>query len=324
MNFKADQPTFAAIVANWNGAAFVERCLGSLLAAARRAGRPIEIVVYDDASEDRSPDLIAQTFPCIRLIRGDSNIGFGAAVNDAMRHTDADWVFLLNNDLALATDFCERLLATLNEHHNEPLLAIGARTRDWETGAINHGGQRAAWRDGLLVQTPFESDTAAPADFFQAGACLINRRRFMALDGFCRLFAPGYWEDYDLAWQGCGRGWRVLYEPRAVAWHLGKGSMRRRLGNYGVSMVLRRNHLLFNWLNLCGPARITAHMLALARLVALDDAPPDQASWGRALASAVGQLPEVLSERRRRRRRSATASGEPSVPMTASDDGLSS
>jgi GT2 family glycosyltransferase len=300
MDPKPNQPTLAAIVANWNGEAFIERCLASLLAAVRRLGRPVEPIVYDDASEDRSPDIVEGGFPGVRLIRGQPNLGYGAAVNRAMAATDADWVFLLNNDLAPATDFCERLLATLGEHTGPPLLAIGARTRDWETGAINHGGQRAAWRGGMMIQEPFETDTAAPADFFQAGACLIDRRKFLALGGFSPLFAPGYWEDYDLAWQARGRGWGVVYEPRAVAWHLGKGSMRRRLGPDGVSLTLRRNHLLFNWLNLRGPSRIAAHLLCLPTLIAADRPARGQAGWGRAWAAAVARLPAVLAERRRR------------------------
>jgi len=42
MDSHTDQPTLAAIVANWNGEAFIERCLGSLLAAARRTQRRLK------------------------------------------------------------------------------------------------------------------------------------------------------------------------------------------------------------------------------------------------------------------------------------------
>jgi GT2 family glycosyltransferase len=300
MNPSADAPTFAAIVANWNGQAFIERALGSLLAATRRAGRPIEAIVHDDASADDSPQTIARAFPTVRLERDAVNVGYGEAVNRAMRACQADWVFLLNNDLALAADFCERLLATLEERAAEAPFVIGARTLDWETGQANHGGQRAAWRGGMIVQEAFEADVATPTDFFQAGACLIDRRRFLELGGFSPLFHPGYWEDYDLAWRARGRGWTVFYEPRAVAYHLGKGSMRRLLGPRGVSLALRRNHLLFNWINIREPGRLAAHLAGLAALVATDRPGPDEASWAGALVAALGRLPSALAERRRR------------------------
>ena len=113
-------PTYSLLIANWNGEAYIERCLGSVLAAVRRAGVEMEVVVVDDASADRSPDLIATGFPKVRLIRLERNVGFGAAVGRGMAELDADWVFLLNNDLALRVDFCERLIRTLRECELSP------------------------------------------------------------------------------------------------------------------------------------------------------------------------------------------------------------
>lgn len=295
-------PTFGVLIPNWNGEAFIERCLGSVLAAVRRLRLPVEIVVTDDASADRSADLIAANFPTVRLIRIERNVGFGAAVNLGMQAMSADWVFMLNNDLALQTDFCERLVDTLNAHDPARVFAIGAQTRDWETQAPNHAGQRAAWRGGLIVQEPFDAAEAAPTDFFQAGACLLDRRKFLALGGFPAIYHPGYWEDYDLAYQALRRGWVNLYEPRAVAFHWGKGSMRRLLGEFGVSLVLRRNHLLFVWANLTDPALTARHLLSLPALMLRDRAPAGQAGWDRALAAALARLPQALALRRARLR----------------------
>lgn len=298
MNDSAASRTFGVVIPNWNGAAFIERCLGSVLAAVRRAGRPMEVIVTDDASGDGSADIIAKSFPSVRLIRWEANVGFGEAVGRGMAAATADWIFLLNNDLALKEDFCERLIALLEKQADpERVFAIGARTRDWATGAPNHGGQLARWKDGMIVQEPFESDAAAEAGFFQAGACLIDRNKFMALGGFAPIFHPGYWEDYDLAWQARRRGWSVLYDPRATAWHLGKGSMKERLGDYGLSLTLKRNHLLFNWANLSDGGLLARHFMSLPGLVLKKE---DEASWGRAVIAALGKLPAVLRLRRKR------------------------
>lgn len=298
MNDSAASRTFGVVIPNWNGAAFIERCLGSVLAAVRRAGRPMEVIVTDDASGDGSADLIAKSFPSIRLIRWDQNVGFGEAVGRGMAAATADWIFLLNNDLALREDFCERLIAVLEaQPEPERVFAIGARTLDWATGAPNHGGQLARWKDGMIAQEPFESEDAVEAGFFQAGACLINRNKFNTLGGFAPIFQPGYWEDYDLAWQARRRGWSVLYDPRAAAWHLGKGSMKERLGDYGLSLTLKRNHLLFNWANLSDGGLLARHFLSLPKLVLKKE---NVAGWGRALIAALGRLPAVLRLRRKR------------------------
>ncbi len=298
---------FGVLIPNWNGEAFIERCLGSVLAAARHAGRPMELVVVDDASADQSPRLIAERFPQVRLIRLARNVGFGRAVARGMAELSADWVFLLNNDVALRADFFSRMIETLHAGlaEGKRLLAIGGRTLDWETGAINHGGQRRGRERGLIVQQPFEADEAAPADFFQAGACLVHRPAFLALGGFADLYHPGYWEDYDLALHGAARGLTCLYEPRAIAWHCGKGSMRRRLGESGLALVLRRNHLLFNWVNLPLPD-LLRHLARLGPLC-LAGLPRERGSaapcpWGRAVLAALVRLGPVLRLRRRRAR----------------------
>ena len=64
---------YAALIANWNGAEYIGRCLQSVLAAARSAPEAIEVVVVDDASGDGSADLIAREFPSARLIRLGAN-----------------------------------------------------------------------------------------------------------------------------------------------------------------------------------------------------------------------------------------------------------
>src|SRR5262245_14597723 len=132
----------AVVIPNWNGASFIERCLGSVYASLRAAGIcDASVIVFDDASEDDSVARIKSSFPQVTLIENRRNVGFGAAVNAAMQKAEpAEWVFLLNNDLALATDFCSRLLAARNASDPavRPLFAVGAQTRDWETQQPNH------------------------------------------------------------------------------------------------------------------------------------------------------------------------------------------
>lgn len=293
---------FGVLIANWNGEAFIERCLGSVLAAARLLPGPVEVVVVDDASADGSCRLIERGFPAVRLLRLQHNVGFAEAVNIGMRGMNARQVFLLNNDLALRADFCQRLLETWSGHGHDRLFAVGARTLDWITQAPNHGGQRVAWRTGMLWQEPFESSGPAPTVFFQAGACLVDRSKFLQLGGFADLYHPGYWEDYDLAWQAHRRGWDILYEPRAIAYHCGKSSMDRRLGRWGVGLTTRRNHLLFIWSNLDDLGLIARHLVALGRVVFTRPGwIPGEAGWGRALLAALRRLPAVLRLRRARK-----------------------
>jgi len=296
---------FGVLIANWNGSGFVERCLGSVLAAARRVGDPMRILAVDDASTDDSPQKIRGLFPSVELLSLPKNVGFGRAVNAGMRALDTPWVFLLNNDLALPSDFFEKLIEARNSRQSidaEQLFAIGAKTLEWQTQLPNHAGMRARWNGRMIVQDPFDSPEPSSADFIQGGSCLVDRSKFLSLGGFCEIFSPGYWEDYDICYQALKRGWKIYYEPRAVAYHWGKKSMRALLGDHRLALTIKRNHLLFNWINLTDSGLLRTHSISLGRLMLEHECHEIDrlASWPRALIEASAKIPAALQVRRER------------------------
>jgi len=295
--------SYAALIANWNGSYFVERCLGSVLAAARRSPEPVRVIVVDDASTDDSPEKIFTLYPGIELIRLKENQGFGRAVNIAMEAIGEKWVFLLNNDLSLPADYFEKLIEAKKNNSSEELFAIGAQTLQWETHEQNHGAMGAAWRDKMIVQESERAVAFQQTTFVQGGSCLMDREKYLALGGFCDVFHPGYWEDYDICYQALKRGWKIYYEPGAVAYHWGKSSMRALLGNQRLALTIKRNHLLFNWLNLTDDSLLYSHLLSLGKIAMARDprAESEIAPMGRAVLEAIGKLPAVLRHRRARR-----------------------
>jgi GT2 family glycosyltransferase len=292
---------FGMLIPNWNGEAFIQPCLEAVSVAVRESGHEIPCLVIDDASADRSPGMIERSFPEIQLIRQSPNRGFGATVNRGMNELRCEWVFLLNNDLAPRPDFCARLIETLEKCGEERVFAIGARTVEWDSDETNHGGQRALWRRGMIAQVPFETDSREETGFFQAGACLIHRERFLSLGGFADIFHPGYWEDYDLAWQARRRGWINVYDGLAIGNHVGQGSMRRLLGDRRLANTQRRNRLLFNWVELTDPTLLLLHILSLPMRIVPGMFRFGRVGWGIPFLTALQRLPAVIRLRRGRR-----------------------
>jgi len=126
----------------------------------------------------------------------------------------------------------------------------------------------AVWRRGQLKLTFEDSPSPSPTMFLQGGSCAVRRAEFLKLGGFCDLFAPGYWEDYDLSYLAMKAGWRHLYNPRAVAYHLGGGSMGRAHGKEYVEIIRRRNYFLFLWANLTDSRLLREHLDSLPRAMA--------------------------------------------------------
>src|SRR5690606_29433591 len=72
-----------AIVVTYNSEPYLEGCLTSLLSALE--GFDSEVIVVDNASTDRSIELIRARYPGMILISSRQNLGFAKAVNLAAR-----------------------------------------------------------------------------------------------------------------------------------------------------------------------------------------------------------------------------------------------
>ena len=88
----------SCVVTNYNGAAFLDQALQSLL---NQRLPPTEILIADDASTDGSRNLIetyAQTHDSIRPVFRDRRIGVSQNRDMAIRATTHDWVTTLDSD----------------------------------------------------------------------------------------------------------------------------------------------------------------------------------------------------------------------------------
>ena len=113
------------------------------------------IVVVDDASSDGTPDLIAQQFPQVHLLKGDGNLWWTGAIACAMRYaTDTlapDYIVWLNDDITLADDFVSQLVRYC-QHADEKTLTGGIVCDQHHPNWIVFGGVIASQLINDLAQ----------------------------------------------------------------------------------------------------------------------------------------------------------------------------
>jgi N-acetylglucosaminyl-diphospho-decaprenol L-rhamnosyltransferase len=214
------------------------RCLSSLLDEGTSQAA-VTCTVYDNASDDGTADAIEARWPDVRVIRSETNAGYGLACNRAAAAGQAEYLLILNSDILARPGAVDRLLGFLREHPHH--VAAGARLVEEGSDRPQVGfavrafpslatqlalltGLERFWPNNPVsrrhLMLDFDYERTQDVDGQPAGACLMCRRsHFDAIGGFDEAFY--YWfEDVDLLRRLAERG-PLAYVHNAVFEHLG-------------------------------------------------------------------------------------------------------
>jgi hypothetical protein len=120
------QPRISVVIPTYNRAAMVANAVQSALAQSRPAD---EIIVVDDGSRDRTPEVLFQFGDRIRWVRQE-NQGVSAARNHGIRLATGDWIAFLDSDDCWHTEKLAVQTAYLARHPEVDLLACNMRHVD--------------------------------------------------------------------------------------------------------------------------------------------------------------------------------------------------
>jgi GT2 family glycosyltransferase len=224
--------TVAAVLVNYNAGDELRRALHSI--ADQLHGDAWEGVVVDNASSDGSDAIANELAPAVRLVRNQSNVGFGRGVNQGVAATTAPFVLVMNPDCALSPGAIATLQDALRAH---PSCAIvGPRILDPDGTVQGSARGDPDMLTGLFGRTAFlrrmfpgaalsrknvvtgDTADAAVVDWV-SGACFLARREALeAVGGFDERYFL-YWEDADLCRRLRARGYEIRYVPSATAIH---------------------------------------------------------------------------------------------------------
>jgi glycosyltransferase involved in cell wall biosynthesis len=209
---------------------------------------PAEIIVVDDASGPETRAALEALPEPFRILRNETNLGFAASVNRAVRQATAPVVVLLNSDLELPDGWLEPMLEALAAHPET--FCVGNVQTAVSDGRIDHAGivflanghpmhQREKAGAGEAAATTIEFPAAT-------AACWVFRRDvFLALGGLDERFRNGF-EDIDLCLRARTLGWKTLVASRSVIRHHVASSPGRH-----AREDANRHHFLQRWAPLC-------------------------------------------------------------------------
>jgi GT2 family glycosyltransferase len=287
----------SVVVVNWNGEAFLGRCLSSLQS---QSLPPHNVVVVDNASDDGSRSLVADKFPQFTLLPLSSNVGFAAGANRGVEATDGELVALLNSDARAERTWLEALVQARRDNPAYSMFASRIFLED-------SGGLLDAAGDGYAVAGfSFKQGWRRPArsdhqhEVFSPSGCaaMYTRDLWNRTGGFDEsYFAFG--EDVDLGFRARLLGHRCLYVPQATVHHLYRSSGRtvpslvvRLASRNEIATLVKDMPWQLVWRHL--PHVAVYQVVAVASHVARG------CGWSflRGRAAALRALPRLLAHRR--------------------------
>ena len=218
------------IVLNWNGQRHVHRCLEHLVL---QSYQNIEIIVVDNNSTDGSIQTLQHNYPRLTFILNERNRGYAAGMNQGVSRCKGDFAIPLNQDVCLHRDFVRECVMRISQ--DKSIGVIGGRVYAWVedelTGLLRRGeGERTFLKKRFQGGGGIRVDDNEAFVFAPCGSLPFFRKQTLddiknsSGDYFDEAFGTG-WEDVDLFFRMHLRGWRCLFLPKAIGWHVGSGSV---------------------------------------------------------------------------------------------------
>ena len=214
-----EHPLVSVLVSMHSSGPVGERALRAI--ARNSSGIPFELVVVDDRA-DRATRRVIDALENANVIENEENLGFLASNNRAAAAARGKYMVLLNDDTEVQAGWLDALVDCAD---SDPRIAWAGAKLLYPDGRLQEAGS-IVWRDATGWNFGRGDNPSRPqynyrrdVDYASAAAALVRTDAWREIGGFDETFAPAYYEDSDACFALRERGWRVVYEPRALVVH---------------------------------------------------------------------------------------------------------
>lgn len=230
---KPGQMSVSVIIINWNSGVLLDKCLQCL---SEQTLLPDNIIVVDNNSNDGSETYVEQ-YSKINLLKMSSNLGFAAGNNRALSECNTKYVALLNPDAFPKTNWLESLVEFAIAYPEA--AAFGSRQLSDNKPIVLDGIGDAFHISGLVWRDRYGSSQQSKdldlKEIFSpcAAAALYLRQAVMDVGGFDEEYFC-YVEDVDLGFRLRLAGYKAMYVPTAVVYHIGSAITGGQQSDFSV------------------------------------------------------------------------------------------
>jgi len=239
-------PLISAVILNWNGKEYLDRCLQSVK---NQTYPHMETILVDNASTDGSAESVKNLFPDLRLLINHKNLGYGAGNNQGIREAMGRYIFILNSDTEVEERCVEALWQCIET--DQRMGTTTPKILLYERRDIIDAAGLTIYPDGLSIGRgrlePQERYSDKEEVFFGSGCASLYRKEMFEEIGLFDADFFAYAEDTDLGWRARLAGWKAYYVPEAVVYH----HHSKKFGTYSPAKAffVERNRIWVAWKN---------------------------------------------------------------------------
>ena len=215
---KFSRPLISIVILNYNAEEFLDECISSIYKTEKVN---FEIILVDNASNDKSYRECTQKFPEIKLIENKKNLGYCEGNNIGIRASKGEFVVVLNPDTVVTPTWLYELIHTYQENgdgiYQPKILATTDHNMLLSSGQFiqlfGFGYSRGKGEENVQQNNGIEKIGYA------SGTCLFTSKTILEkLNGF-DPFLFAYHDDLDLCWRAAMLGINSFYVPTSIIFH---------------------------------------------------------------------------------------------------------
>ena len=186
---------------------FIKGCIEAIM---KQTCRVDEILVIDDGCKDETI-AIASKYP-VRIIRHEKNRGLSAVRNTAFKNAAGDFVASLDTDCLPEPEWLEKMI---QEFRDERVGGVGGKL-------LEKYSEKPADKWRSLNMPQHWGDTVMENPEFLFGSNNVFRKSAVADVGYYNEECGNNGEDYEISQRLKAKGYLLIYQPEALAYHLRK------------------------------------------------------------------------------------------------------
>lgn len=257
---------FSIVIPNYNKSDLLRKCIDSILP---QINNNFEIIIVDNGSTVKCNFNYCE--PNIFFVYLKQNLGFSKAINIGIKQAKGDYVAILNNDTEVSPGWVESIIQGFEK--NPDIMYCTSKIKSLKNKELLDDVGDIILPSGKVHKIGAGEKDIGQYDlschvFGASGCASVYRKEFFKKVGYFDEDFFAYLEDIDLSFRAQLLGYKCLYVPEAVVYHIGSATSGSKYNKFTVFYLARNtiNVIVKNYpLRIIGKSllSIISHLLSL-------------------------------------------------------------